>query len=314
MLYLAPLVMHPTRASDGVQPLWQQSPSHTKERQVPRYKLIRSGAENGIQSSGRDMIWREFIEELHAKEFLDFWIEVLQNQPYEAYRLEFKPFSKSQQGDSVRFAVIDASRSFEGMTANPAAFQKKFQENDGQVAAFSNLGGDATLIAPRAMPDVRSQVYVSLASFVRKAPLDQVEVLFQEVGAQLDLHISKSSAPVFLSTAGLGVPWLHVRLDSVPKYYNYQPYKIPGVAASSHSADELNWQRIMIGASIISCGVLLVLLVLCGSSSQAFLHMVRRKIPFVVWHVGAQAGRVKVACIFLFLTITILCQLQDYNP
>ena len=30
--------------------------------------------------------------------------------------------------------------------------------------------------------------------------------------------------PVWLSTAGLGVGWLHVRLDDRPKYYRHAPY------------------------------------------------------------------------------------------
>jgi hypothetical protein len=28
----------------------------------------------------------------------------------------------------------------------------------------------------------------------------------------------------WISTSGLGVPWVHVRLDSYPKYYQYRPY------------------------------------------------------------------------------------------
>jgi NADH:ubiquinone oxidoreductase subunit len=31
--------------------------------------------------------------------------------------------------------------------------------------------------------------------------------------------------PVWLSTAGMGVAWLHVRLDDRPKYYGYSPYR-----------------------------------------------------------------------------------------
>jgi hypothetical protein len=31
--------------------------------------------------------------------------------------------------------------------------------------------------------------------------------------------------PVWLSTAGAGVSWLHVRLDDRPKYYGYRPYQ-----------------------------------------------------------------------------------------
>lgn len=31
--------------------------------------------------------------------------------------------------------------------------------------------------------------------------------------------------PVWLNTAGGGVPWLHIRLDDQPKYYRYQAYR-----------------------------------------------------------------------------------------
>lgn len=33
--------------------------------------------------------------------------------------------------------------------------------------------------------------------------------------------------PVWLSTAGMGVSWLHVRLDARPKYYGFAAYREP---------------------------------------------------------------------------------------
>ena len=33
------------------------------------------------------------------------------------------------------------------------------------------------------------------------------------------------TAPVWLSTAGAGVSWLHVRLGDRPKYYGHAPYR-----------------------------------------------------------------------------------------
>ena len=33
------------------------------------------------------------------------------------------------------------------------------------------------------------------------------------------------AAPVWLNTAGAGVPWLHARLDGGPKYYHHAPYR-----------------------------------------------------------------------------------------
>jgi hypothetical protein len=38
------------------------------------------------------------------------------------------------------------------------------------------------------------------------------------------------SKVVWLSTAGAGVSWLHVRLDDRPKYYQFEPYRhLPSV-------------------------------------------------------------------------------------
>jgi hypothetical protein len=34
-----------------------------------------------------------------------------------------------------------------------------------------------------------------------------------------------SARPVWLSTAGAGVAWLHVRLDDRPKYYGFDEYR-----------------------------------------------------------------------------------------
>lgn len=37
--------------------------------------------------------------------------------------------------------------------------------------------------------------------------------------------LEKKDVPIWLSTSGLGVYWLHVRLDTRPKYYNHDEYK-----------------------------------------------------------------------------------------
>ncbi len=38
------------------------------------------------------------------------------------------------------------------------------------------------------------------------------------------MHARVGDRPTWLSTAGHGVAWLHVRLDTRPKYYRYTPY------------------------------------------------------------------------------------------
>jgi hypothetical protein len=90
---------------------------------------------------------------------------------------------------------------------------------------FPNLGGDAVLVAP--CPGGSPQAYPHLAAFVRAAPMYQQHALWRRVGEAVDAWIGATSDPVWVSTAGQGVFWLHVRLDSRPKYYNYELYRRP---------------------------------------------------------------------------------------
>jgi len=63
--------------------------------------------------------------------------------------------------------------------------------------------------------------YENIAAFVREAPEAQTHFLWRLVGNLMERRLGPS--PVWLSTAGAGVPWLHVRLDQRPKYYSHAP-------------------------------------------------------------------------------------------
>jgi hypothetical protein len=106
------------------------------------------------------------------------------------------------------------------MAPEPEAFAEYFQPQC-QVAAFENLGGDALLVAP--CPAEQERAYPHLAAFVRNAPDAQQHALWQAVGEAMEARVQ--AKPTWLSTAGHGVGWLHVRLDSRPKYYQHGPYK-----------------------------------------------------------------------------------------
>jgi hypothetical protein len=86
--------------------------------------------------------------------------------------------------------------------------------------AFSNLGGDAVLVVPWAAAGL---AYPDLASFLRTAPESQKRELWRQVGSSVATRLSDRE--LWLNTAGGGVAWLHVRLDSTPKYYHHQPYR-----------------------------------------------------------------------------------------
>ena len=123
-------------------------------------------------------------------------------------------------GQPFEFVLLDSP----GLARqpDPDAFREHFDRMPvSQVAVFSNLGGDATMVVPH--PIAAATAYGHLAAFVRSAPDHQRNALWRAVGDAMARRIG--AKPVWLSTAGAGVSWLHVRLDDRPKYYGHAPYR-----------------------------------------------------------------------------------------
>lgn len=131
---------------------------------------------------------------------------------------ECAPVSRLTRDDRLRFVCID-SDAVARIDASPRAFNAYFQ-HPGGVAAFRNLGGDSRLVAP-ATPGS----FPHLRAFLDTAPQAQISALFRCVSAELEAWWARTDELVWLSTHGLGVPWLHVRLDARPKYYRHRPYQ-----------------------------------------------------------------------------------------
>lgn len=101
--------------------------------------------------------------------------------------------------------------------ADPSAFAEHLVA---PVNAFRSLGGDAVLIAPSPTGS-----YPHLAAFLRSAPADQTDAFLCAIGEAIAGW--SGASPPWLSTAGLGVPWLHARLDTRPKYFRHAAYRSP---------------------------------------------------------------------------------------
>ena len=62
-----------------------------------------------------------------------------------------------------------------------------------------------------------------LAAFLRGAPKLQIQATWKAAASALRQTLG--TRPTWLSTSGLGVPWVHLRLDRFPKYYQFDPYR-----------------------------------------------------------------------------------------
>ncbi len=144
---------------------------------------------------------------------------LLADAPYAAFRWETPPVTNTTLTRAFEFVLLDSP----GLAPHPDpdVFAEYFAGVSSGVTVFSNLGGDAILVVP--CPLAEPSAYGHLAAFVRLAPEPQRHALWQRVGEAMTRRVGVK--PVWLSTAGAGVSWLHVRLDDRPKYYGFGPYR-----------------------------------------------------------------------------------------
>jgi hypothetical protein len=153
--------------------------------------------------------------------FRQSFLETLAAAPFEAYRWETPAVSAATLHNDFEFVLLDAPGLQRPPEADALADQFRAAGDDQAVIAFPNLGGDAVLVVPR--PSGPPSAYPHLAAFVREAPRQQVHDLWRLVGRTIWGRLN--ARPLWVSTAGMGVAWLHVRLDSRPKYYGFAPYR-----------------------------------------------------------------------------------------
>ena len=154
-------------------------------------------------------------------DFRSAFVQSLAATPFEAFFWECPPLTKPARNNPFECVLVSGPAL--QRAADPSAFARHFANPlRERVTAFKNLGGDAELIVP--LPATGAD-HAHLAVFLRTAPVAQVDELWQTVG-EVVAKRSNDGPPLWLSTAGLGVPWLHMRLDSLPKYYTHAPYKV----------------------------------------------------------------------------------------
>lgn len=181
---------------------------------VVRYSLTRDAA--AISFSDVLDLWQS------DGGFRGYYTKLLADSPFAAYRWETPALTTSNAAQPFQFVLLN-SPGFCSRKTDPATYRSYFTTDDTDfgVVSFANLSGDATLVVPS--PRTDTAAYGHLAAFVRGAPKPQLDAFWRIVSNSVKSLIGHR--PLWLSTAGGGVAWLHVRLDSRPKYYGYAPYK-----------------------------------------------------------------------------------------
>lgn len=188
----------------------------TETREIP------SGRHYRVLEDAAPLSFRRFFELLEADhEFADWYSGELGDFHAEAFYWELPPLTSETIDQDAEFVLIEAPM-LARFAAEPAPFASHFDRAAGEdVIVFPSLGGDAVMVVP--CPRGPDEHYPHLAAFLRLGDRDQVRALWHCTAQEMLRVIGER--PVWLSTAGGGVAWLHIRLDSRPKYYSYDPYR-----------------------------------------------------------------------------------------
>jgi hypothetical protein len=176
-----------------------------------RKKLERLDRKTYIYKS--DMDWSEVVDNLcYYPRFRERLVEQLNEVPFQRYKWECNPFNPKKDSPFEFVCVSDTS-----LPKKPDPSKLLDYITDAEVAVYKNLKKTSTLISPGLLTNADC---ATISSFMRTAKAEDQHALLIALGKELE----KRKKPVWVSTAGAAVPWLHIRLDPRAKYYKHKPY------------------------------------------------------------------------------------------
>lgn len=196
------------------QDMFNATIDHIEPDRIAQYRL----KHDAVALSFSDVLdlWQTNLD------FRNYYTNLLASSPFSAYRWETPALTAENASQPFQFVLLN-SPAFTSRKTDQATYKSYFTDEDTAqgVVSFTNLGGDATLVIPSPRTDISA--YGHLAAFMRHAPRVQVDAFWRIISITVSSKLGHG--PLWLSTAGGGVAWLHVRLDTRPKYYGYSPYK-----------------------------------------------------------------------------------------
>ncbi|MCI4671871.1 MAG: hypothetical protein MRZ79_27260 [Bacteroidia bacterium] len=195
---------------------------------MAQHKLVTLGGNEfavrlGITQNDKRLSFNDVFNSWKTKpEFVDFYSKGLLAQIGNTFFWEHPPLLQHDL-DRPYEVILHLAGGFEKRKADPTAFHEHFSP-DKKAIAFDNLGKNARLIVPTHLKQLSH--YKHLGIFLENANKEQIFSLFREVVGEI-YHELSSGKRIWLNTSGLGIIWLHIRLDTHPKYYKTKRYKMP---------------------------------------------------------------------------------------
>ena len=183
---------------------------------VKKYRMRKS---SGSQLTFSDVLegWRDDAS------FREFFISLLRDSEFPNYLWETPCVNSKTVHQSFEFVLLKLPLSSASPDRDTYGDYFDINAGDHGVVVFDNLGKDARLVVPS--PPTESIDYSSLSRFIEFAPKEQQHAIWRSLAN--DTIPKLSNQYVWMSVAGGGIPWLHLRVDTEPKYYRYEEYAAP---------------------------------------------------------------------------------------
>jgi len=189
-----------------------------------------------ISKNGKQLTFQEVFDNWSdSHDFRTLFTEIIKNAHdehnfpgvfFESPPVQIKDVDSNYEFVLVKTGAFVSAKAERGFRD----FKDKIEDDscrDGELEAcsFGNLSGDAKLVIPRGRDGERKQhKYTDIMNFILRGDPKEVDDFWKATGNACKERIS--DRPMWISTCGTAVDWLHLRLDSRPKYYSYRPYKI----------------------------------------------------------------------------------------
>lgn len=168
-----------------------------------------------------DITWMMALEKMKGKDihFMSLFIDSFHRTKFKTFFWECSPVSASNaQSDAFVYVILRTSIP---LTQDFTAFQEHHPPTSRrEIISFDSKSGGTILVVPTPSYQRNQRQMSSLGPYLRD-PQNTPIRLFQHV-AKIILHtLATTKNMIWLNTHGLGVPWLHIRIDFFPKYNSF---------------------------------------------------------------------------------------------
>lgn len=180
-----------------------------------------------IDNNSVELTYMQIFKLSKCDEFCNNFINIFENIYFDFYFFEVKPIKyHCIHNESFEFVVSYPSVPFLGSADYSCFKEYGIVKNDNSIIHFHNKSGDCLLICPTYNCNYEKKNYAHIGLFMKSKNNEQKIQLIQTMLITYYNQLKETPNKFkWLSTHGLGVPWLHVRIDNSPKYIAFEEYR-----------------------------------------------------------------------------------------